>query len=91
MKRSFVAALLVLFSISHCLAFETVEFKDPWSKPGVNISTSSKSGLELTFSVGTYMLEDKLVDGKSAKAIKMNGSMLPIGAGYPDLPVVSNY
>ncbi|MDO9392061.1 MAG: C25 family cysteine peptidase [bacterium] len=89
--NQYIIILSLLFSVSHCLAFETVEFKDPWSKPGVNISKSGKGGLELTFSVGQYMLEDKLVDGKSAKAIKMNGSMLPIGAGYPDLPVVSNY
>ena len=91
MKRSLVAVFILLFSAGQIMAAETVVFKDPWSKQGVNISNANKGGLELTFSVGQYMLEDKLVEGKSAKAIKMNGCILPIGAGYPDLPVVSNY
>ncbi len=91
MKRQLVALFLLVLLAGQIMAAETVVFKDPWSKPGVNINNAGKSGLELTFSVGTYMLEDKLVDGKSAKAIKMAGCVLPIGAGYPDLPVVSNY
>jgi|GEM_PF-3381803 hypothetical protein len=88
-----IAAVLALLCVWNHFAygFQTIEFKDPWAKPGISIDKSNKAGLELTFSVGKYMTEDKSVDGKAAQAIKMAGCVLPIGAGYPDLPVVSNY
>jgi hypothetical protein len=83
------AAVVPLHSMTY--AAQTVEYSDAWYGNGLRIDSEGKGGLDLTFSVGSFTYEDKQVDGKAAQAIKMAGSLLPIGAGYPDLPVVSNY
>ncbi len=88
-------ALLLLLAAAHAVgtayAARQVEYRDSWAGHGLTIEKAGLGGLELNFSVERFTYEDMLVEGQTAKAVKMAGSVLPIGAGYPDLPVVSNY
>ena len=91
-SKVMVASLLVLL-VSTALAgnIQSVVFQDSWSKRGITVKQQGKGGLTLTYSVNSFDLVEKSVDGATAKAVKTEGSALPIGPGYPDLPVISNY
>ncbi len=87
-----MAALSAIISnASWALNIEKVEYRDSWAKQGISIDKSSRAGMDLTFSLKEFFFEEKDVEGGKAVAVKTAGSLLPIGAGYPDLPVISHY
>ena len=81
----------VIINVSWALNIEKVEYKDSWAKQGISIDKSNRDGMDLTFSLKEFFFEEKDVEGSIAVAVKTAGSLLPIAAGYPDLPIVSQY
>ncbi|MBU1356455.1 MAG: T9SS type A sorting domain-containing protein [Candidatus Edwardsbacteria bacterium] len=87
-----IAGLLVFIcGISWAANTQTITYKDSWSKRGITVKNQTKGSLNLVYSVNNFNFEEKDVEGAKAKAVVTEGSVLPIGAGYPDLPVISNY
>ncbi|HBZ86737.1 MAG: hypothetical protein A2509_06410 [Candidatus Edwardsbacteria bacterium RIFOXYD12_FULL_50_11] len=87
-----IAGLLVsICGISWAANTQTITYKDSWSKRGISVKNQTKGSLNLVYSVNSFNFEEKDVEGAKAQAVVTEGSILPIGAGYPDLPVISNY
>jgi hypothetical protein len=86
-----VGLLVSICGISWAANTQTITYKDPWSKRGITVKNQTKGSLNLVYSVNRFNFEEKDVEGTKAKAVVTEGSILPIGAGYPDLPVISNY
>ncbi len=90
-KLLITGLLVSICGISWAANTQTITYKDSWSKRGITVKNQTKGSLNLVYSVNNFNFEEKDVEGTKAKAVVTEGSILPIGAGYPDLPVISNY
>ncbi|RKX65681.1 hypothetical protein DRP44_05800, partial [candidate division TA06 bacterium] len=84
MKKLMLSLLLVLFSLY--LFGETIIFPENRGKNGFNVNYSSKSGLEIEYSIERLNFSPVHIKGKTMTNVSIPGMILPNDAGAPNLP-----
>jgi len=76
--------LLTLFIVP--VKGEIVNYTDPWNDPGFNLLSFDGAGVDVTYSLTQYALEDIMIDGQQMQAVYLPGVIIPNNAGAPNLP-----
>ncbi|MEN8224253.1 MAG: C25 family cysteine peptidase [Bacteroidota bacterium] len=87
---STLVAMMLLFAFTSLNAQKYV-YEDAWANPGFNLTQSSNTGLEITFSVDEFSLTDFDLKGEAMKEIQVIGNFLPNNEGAPNLPGNGRY
>ena len=88
---SVVSAMILLLAITFSLQADTIIYDDNWHDPGFNLMTASPAGLDVTFSIDQFILQEVMIDGRSMMNAMIPGIMLPNDEGAPNLPGTGRY
>ena len=77
----------MLFSI-HAQQFN---YNDSWGNAGFNLVASESSSIEVVYSVPTFSLVDRVVNGEVMKNIMLPGNFLFNEEGAPNIPATGRY
>jgi hypothetical protein len=90
MKRLLLTILVALF-FSHAGISQTFTYSDSWDQEGFVLRAQSSEGIDLNYSVTSFIMDDLEVRGEAMKHITMANHFLPNDAGAPDLPGSGRY
>ncbi len=89
MWKVLVIIILTAISLVYC---EVVTFSDNWGKnPLFNVTSISNSGIDITFSIHTMIIEEAMVDGVLMKTYGIPGIFLQNDEGAPNLAGTGRY
>jgi hypothetical protein len=92
MKKTKIAILTILFTIATmAFASQTVTYDNTWNEAGFNLNRISGSGVEITFSISEFTLEDVRINGEDMQSITLPNTFLQNEAGAPNLPGNGRY
>ena len=83
------AILLLVFTLS--LQAEIITYNDAWNQSGFSLINSDVAGVDVTFSIEQFMLEEMNLDGRIMNNIILPGIILPNDEGAPNLPGTGRY
>ena len=91
MTLRMLSVLIVAFALTAVgAAQEVVTFDDSWGAPGIQVTSQSPSGLEITYSVPSIQIHDIQVGNEILKKVSLPGAMLGNNEGAPDLPGIEH-
>lgn len=85
---SFICISLILTNNTHA---SVMTYHDSWGSAGFNLDYESDTGVEVTFSITEFILEDQEINGQIMQTLHLLGVFLPNDAGAPDLPCMGRY
>jgi len=98
MKKKYLPLFLLLFIFSSVFLFSVnnahaiaITYTDSWGNSGYNLDSANESGVEITFSITEFFLEDREINGQVMQTLHLSGVFLPNDAGAPDLPCSGRY
>ncbi|MCX6272734.1 MAG: C25 family cysteine peptidase [Bacteroidetes bacterium] len=99
MKKSYAKRLLPYLFLLAVLVFASfishgqglTNYQGNWGPAGFNIEQQDTDGMQLTFSVPQFSLNDAVINGKKVKTVELPGVFLPNNAGAPNLPGTGRY
>ena len=89
-NKAGITLFITLFTV-FILSGQTIVYNDSWDEAGFNLTQSSPSGIGITYSIGSFSMDEVLVKGSAMKAIHLPGSFLPNNEGAPDLAGSGHY
>ena len=90
MQKVVIILTIVILGL-FCLQAEEISYTNSWGNAGLNLDAQSSNGVEFTFSIQQFYLENTLVEGIEMKTVKLPGVFLPNDEGAPNLPGVGRY
>jgi len=91
--RSKLFASIVLMSAFFIVPAqgEIITYNDPWNDPGFNLLSFDGAGVDVTYSLTQYALEDITINGEQMQNIFLPGVIIPNEAGAPNIPGSGRY
>ncbi|MRR10424.1 hypothetical protein EG831_10200, partial [bacterium] len=86
--RFLLAALLTAALCGGAMA-ATHQYTGLWGKPGINVVSSTKGGVEIVYSLDEVEISDLDINGETMQAVNIGGLYLPNQSGAPNLPSFS--
>ncbi|HIE05944.1 MAG TPA: T9SS type A sorting domain-containing protein [bacterium (Candidatus Stahlbacteria)] len=82
---------LGLLTLVGSISAKVMNVENNWGNRGYNLVSSTKSGVEIVFSVDLWRLVETEVDGKTMYTVTIPGGFLPNTEGTPNLPSVGRF
>ncbi|MBI9037154.1 MAG: T9SS type A sorting domain-containing protein [Bacteroidales bacterium] len=90
MKSIYTFSFLLLL-INYSVFSENFEFDNKTNKNVLQLTKFSNAGVELTYSLSEFSLENIIVNGESMQNIILSGVSLPNDEGAPNIPCSSSF
>ena len=90
MKKT-VVLIFVFLLMNLALFSKGITYDDAWSEAGFNLNRVSDSGVEITFSIEEFNLQDVRINGEDMQNIILPNIFLPNDEGMPNLPGSGRY
>ena len=81
-----LAVVLFMLMAGSSLYAQKFSYSDAWYKHGFSLESGKGQSVEVSYSVGSFSMDDLTVDGKVLKDLSLPGSLLFNNEGAPDLP-----
>lgn len=85
MKRLLLFVCVAFLSTAQTFA-QTYTYRDSWDKEGFNLKSQDRQGIDITYSISEFAMDDIDIRGESMKHITLSNHFLPNDEGAPDLP-----
>jgi Peptidase family C25/Propeptide_C25/FlgD Ig-like domain/Peptidase family C25, C terminal ig-like domain len=82
-----VCFVALLFSLNG----KEIQFDGLYYEEGLNITAETSTGIELSYSLKSFVIGDIEIDGKTWDQVLMTEKLLPGAEGKPDVPNISTY
>jgi len=81
-------AMLVVAGVFMSLSVYAGEYKydDSWGKQGFQLTQQKSNGVEVIYSINSFALTKKSINGESMDVLELPGTLLPNNEGAPNLP-----
>ncbi|MCF8236238.1 MAG: T9SS type A sorting domain-containing protein [Bacteroidales bacterium] len=81
-----LALMLAAFLTMSAAIGQTYSYSDSWGKQGFSPEEQTRAGIDMTYSVTKFALEDIDIKGEAMKTVALPGHFLPNNEGAPNLP-----
>ena len=83
--------LIILISIIISVSADEIKYPDANGKQGLSVISQSNTGVTVNFSIQSFEITNKQVNGKTMQEISLPDVFLPGTEGAPNLPAVSRF
>ncbi|MCD4828214.1 MAG: T9SS type A sorting domain-containing protein [Candidatus Cloacimonetes bacterium] len=81
-----IVLTICLVWLSFALSAYEITYSDAWFDQGFSLSSRSDDGVDITFSITNFSIDDVVVDNDTLQKVNLRGMFLPNNEGAPDLP-----
>ncbi len=89
MKKLYL--LTTLITIFFTVNAENIRYPDHWGKQGLSVVSQNSNSVTINFSIESFGISNKLLNGKTVQEISLSGVFLPGTEGAPNLPAMSRF
>ena len=86
-----IISVTVFIVASWQLTAQKVTFNNNWGQQGVTVLNQDAAGVNINFSVDSYLRSKTIIDKESLESITMQGVLLQNDEGAPNVPGYSRY
>ncbi len=90
-QSTLIVTALILALTAFPANGEMYSYSDAWNDPGFNLLSFDASGVDVTYSLHQFALEDMMIDGQVMQNVYIPGVIIPNNPGAPNLPGSGRY